>query len=92
MSKRHSRDREFVIAPLAVGDAPMPTIETPVIDIQDLEYTASEETRVNNSGLKVRRGLDEPMVTEKIDLSGDDEKARAAVAELELQYDKLPPG
>lgn len=91
MSERHPRDRQFVIAPLAANDPAMPAIETPVIDIQDLEYTASDETRVNNKGVQVRPGLHEPMVTEEIDLSGDAQKARDAIAELEQQYAKLPP-
>lgn len=42
-----------------------PQIETPVIDIQDLEYQPSTRTRVNNAGIEV---------LPQINLSDDDKK------------------
>ncbi|MBC8025599.1 MAG: hypothetical protein H7Y89_06390 [Steroidobacteraceae bacterium] len=36
----------------------IPKIDTPVIDMQDLEHNPSPETRVNTMGIKVRPQLD----------------------------------
>lgn len=58
-----------------------PQIETPVIDMQDLEHQPGQETRVNNAGVEV---------LPQIDLSKDDEKARKAIEELDLRVG-LPP-
>lgn len=70
-------------------DAEFPFIETPVIDIQDLEYKAGPNTRVNDKGVKV-----EPRVEElpEMDLEKEDEKAREAIAKFEESIAKLPPG
>ena len=55
-------------------------IETPVIQIQDLEYQAGPETRVNDAGVRV---------LPQIDLAKEDDKAREAVATLEALSGKL---
>jgi hypothetical protein len=45
--------------PRAANDD-MVQVDTPVIDIQDVEHQASEETRVNSKGVEVRPS-DEPL-------------------------------
>ena len=47
MPKRHEPDR----------DDDIPAIETPVIDMQDLEHQPSSDTRVNTKGIKVKPEL-----------------------------------
>jgi hypothetical protein len=73
-----------------------PLIETPVIDIQDLEHKPGPETRVNTKGIDVKPDSRAPLMAEleKLEkhLEKEDEKARDAVAEFEEQYRKLPPG
>jgi len=84
-----------------------PQIDTPVIDMQDLEHRPVRGTRISNAGVKVRqRGephiSDDPLA--EIPESGDeqtlpadpmfareDEKARDAVAEFEESLKRLPP-
>lgn len=51
-----------------------PQIDTPVIDMQDLEHQPALETRVNNAGIEV---------LPQIDLSKDDQKAREAIEAIE---------
>lgn len=51
-----------------------PQIDTPVIDMQDVEHQPRAETRVNNAGVEV---------LPHINLARDDEKARRAIEELE---------
>ena len=51
-----------------------PQIDTPVIDMQDLEHQPGRDTRVNNAGIEV---------LPQVDLSKEDEKARRAIEELE---------
>ena len=51
-----------------------PQIDTPVIDMQDLEHQPTIETRVNNAGIGV---------LPEIDLSKDEEKARQAIEAIE---------
>ena len=58
-----------------------PQIETPVIDMQDLEHQPHDETRVSNAGVEV---------LPQIDLSKDDEKARKAIEELDLRVGLTP--
>jgi hypothetical protein len=77
-----------------------PQIDTPVIDIQDLEYQPS---RVNTAGLKVRPKRDEPHLSDVPELSiepnlpddpmyaREDEKAREAVAKFEESLKTMPP-
>jgi hypothetical protein len=70
-------------------DAEFPFIETPVIDIQDLEHKAGTGTRVNDKGVR-----EEPRVDElpEMDLEKEDEQAREAIAKLEESISKQPPG
>ena len=70
-------------------DAEFPFIETPVIDIQDLEHNAAPGTRVNDKGVKVEPRVDE---LPAMDLEEEDEKAREAIAKFEESIAKLPPG
>jgi hypothetical protein len=65
--------------PLARDEEPQ--IETPVIDMQDLEHQPGIDTRVSNAGVEV---------LPQIDLSQDDEKARKAIEELEMRVGLTP--
>ena len=84
-----------------------PQIDTPVIDMQDLEHTPVRGARVSNAGLKVRQ-RDEPHISDdplaeipeikdEHTLPDDpmfareDEKAREAVEEFEESLKRLPP-
>jgi hypothetical protein len=51
-----------------------PQIDTPVIDMQDLEHQPGLDTRVNNAGIQV---------LPQVDLSKEDEEARRAIEEFE---------
>ena len=77
MSERRQPEFDPDAAIRAVAD--LPDIETPVIHIQDLEHNPQPATRVNNSGMKVRK----PM------LADDDQEVREAIAEFEKEYAKL---
>ena len=57
-----------------------PQIDTPLIQIQDLEYQPGPATRVNDAGLRV---------LPQIDLAKDDAEAREAIAKLEQQSGKV---
>jgi hypothetical protein len=59
-------------------------IDTPVIDMQDLEHKPTRESRLNNVGLKIQP-------TEQAMYAREDEKAREAIAKLEEELKKLPP-
>jgi hypothetical protein len=65
-------------------DSDPPQIETPVIDIQDLEHNPAAGSRVNNSGVQVRPTIEAMFARE-------DEKAREAVAEFEKLLKSQPP-
>jgi len=41
-----------------------PQIDTPVIDMQDIEHKPVRGTRVNNAGVKVRPHRDEPHISD----------------------------
>lgn len=91
MSERQQTDRDPGNTP-SVAESVTPKIETPVIQIQDLEHNPGPDTRVNTKGVKIT-APDGPLPTLEIDtLEREDEKAREAVAEFEEQYRKLPPG
>ena len=60
-----------------------PQIETPVIDMQDLEHQPRPETRVNNAGVHV---------LPQINLAKEDDKARRAIEEFEQSLRDQPPG
>jgi len=60
-----------------------PQIDTPVIDMQDLEHQPRPETRVNNAGVEV---------LPQINLAEQDEMARRAIEDLERTLNDQPPG
>ena len=91
MSQRQQPDRDPGSAPHIAEDSTL-KIETPVIQIQDLEHQAAPDTRVNTKGVKISPPA-EPLPSLEIEtLEHEDEKAREAIAEFEEQYRKLPPG
>jgi hypothetical protein len=91
MHERQQPDRDPGSAP-HVDETDTLKIETPVIQMQDLEHRPAPETRVNTKGVKVNPPT-EPLPALEIDtLEREDEKAREAVAEFEDQYRNLPPG
>ncbi|HLA70483.1 MAG TPA: hypothetical protein VK624_03165 [Steroidobacteraceae bacterium] len=90
MPERQQPDRDPGPAPH--GASPdLPKIETPVIDIQDLEHKPGSDTRVNNSGVKVQPQTDEQRRKDDAQFAKEDATAREAVAELERTLDGLPP-
>jgi hypothetical protein len=60
-----------------------PQIDTPIIDIQDLEHKPSPSTRVSNKGVKIEPTIDE---------LPEDEEARESIAEFEELLERRPPG
>jgi hypothetical protein len=60
-----------------------PQIDTPVIDMQDLEHRPSVETRMSNAGVEV---------LPQINLAKEDEKARRAIEEFEQSMKEQLPG
>lgn len=60
-----------------------PQIDTPVIDMQDLEHQPDAHTRVSNAGIEV---------LPQINLAKEDEKARRAIEELERITKEQAPG
>jgi len=69
--------------PLSRDTGDEPQIDTPVIDIQDLEYQPDAQTRVNNAGVEV---------LPQLDLSKEDEEARKAIEEFERALREQAPG
>ena len=63
-------------------------IETPVIDIQDLEYKPGPQTRVSKKGVKIEPTLDAEGVR---DLAEEDEAALEALEELEKSIRRQAP-
>ena len=63
-------------------------IETPVIQMQDLEHNPSPETRVSNAGVKIEPTLDAADVQE---LAKEDEAALEALEELEKSIRRQAP-
>jgi len=70
-------------APTDGREGSWPQIDTPVIDIQDLEYQPDAQTRVNNAGVEV---------LPQLDLSKEDEEARKAIEEFERSLRERAPG
>jgi hypothetical protein len=69
------RSMEIRKSPALLRDpADEPQIDTPIIDIQDLEHQPGASTRMNNAGIEV---------LPQMNLSKEDEKARSAIEELE---------
>ena len=64
-------------------------IETPVIDIQDLEHKPGPLTRVPRKGVKIEPKLDSIDVR---DLAKEDEAALEALEELEKTIRRQAPG
>ena len=60
-----------------------PQIDTPIIDIQDLEYKPSSATRVSNKGVKIEPTIDE---------LPEDEEARESITDFEELLERRPPG
>jgi hypothetical protein len=91
MPERQQPDRDPGSAP-HIAESDTPKIETPVIQIQDLEHQPSPDTRVNTKGMKILSPT-EPLPSLEVDtLEDEDEKAREAIDEFEEQYRTLPPG
>ena len=78
MSERRQPEFDPDAAIRAVADD-LPDIETPVINIQDLEHNPQPDTRVSKSGVKVRPRM----------LPDDDQEVREAIAAFEKEYAKL---
>jgi hypothetical protein len=64
-------------------------IETPVIDIQDLEHIASADTRVSSKGVRIEPHIDD---IDERRLAEEDEAAIEALEEFEKQMKNQPPG
>jgi len=63
-------------------------IETPVINMQDLEHIANSRTRVSNKGVNIEPTLD---AADRRELAREDEAAIEALEELEKQIRRQPP-
>lgn len=86
MIERQLPDRDPGLAP-DPGPDNVPEITTPVINIQDVEYDAREETRVNNSGVPVKDKRDDA------DLESEkDEQARKSEQKFDEALTRIPPG
>lgn len=64
-------------------------IETPVIDVQDLEHKATPQTRVSNKGVRIEPTIDR---MDARDPAKDDEAAIEALEEFERRLREQPPG
>ena len=64
-------------------------IDTPVIQMQDLEYNPGPQTRVSNKGVKIEPRIDSD---DQHDFAAGDEAVLQALEELEQQYKEQPPG
>jgi hypothetical protein len=60
-----------------------PQIDTPIIDIQDLEHKPSPTTRVSNKGVRIEPTIDE---------LPDDDETHESIAEFEQLLERQPPG
>jgi len=64
-------------------------IDTPVIDIQDLEHKPGPKTRVSNKGVRIHPKMDSADLR---DLAKEDEAAFEALAQFEKLLREQPPG
>jgi hypothetical protein len=64
-------------------------IETPVIDIQDLEHKPGPRTRISNKGVKIEPTIDS---IDERDFAREDEAALKALEEFEKSLREQPPG
>jgi hypothetical protein len=64
-------------------------IDTPVINMQDLEHQPSADTRVSNKGVRI-----EPRMSDEDtrDLAGEDEEAMRALEQIEKSLSGQLPG
>jgi hypothetical protein len=79
MPERRQPEFDPDAAVRAVADEDLPEIETPVINIHDLEPKPQLSARAKDSGVKVLP----PMPPE------DEQEVRDALAEFEREYEKL---
>jgi hypothetical protein len=63
-------------------------IETPVINMQDLEHVANSTTRMSNKGVRVEPHMDD---LDQRDLAKEDEAAIEALEEFEKSIKNQPP-
>ena len=66
-----------------------PQIDTPVIDMQDLEHDAGPGTRVSNHGVRVEPTIDSASLR---DFAKNDEEALAAIEKLDRALREQRPG
>jgi hypothetical protein len=64
-------------------------IDTPVIDMQDLEHKPGQDTRVSNKGVKIIPRLDN---TDERDFAKEDEDALLALEQIEKSLRGQLPG
>ena len=64
-------------------------IDTPVIDIQDLEHNATPATRVSNKGVKIEPRMDSDDIH---DQAQEDEQALLALEQIERALHGQLPG
>jgi hypothetical protein len=64
-------------------------IDTPVIDMQDLEHKASSDTRVSNKGVRIEPRLNAEAAR---DFARDDEEALIALEQIEKALHGQLPG
>jgi hypothetical protein len=64
-------------------------IDTPVIDIQDLEHNPGPDTRVSNKGVRIEPKMD---YAELKDVAPDDEEALVALERIEKSLAGQLPG
>jgi len=64
-------------------------IETPVIDIQDLEHKPGPDTRVSNKGVKIEPSMD---TADARDIAKEDQDVLEALEELEKSIRQQLPG
>lgn len=69
-----------------------PQIDTPVIDIQDLEHKPGPGTRVSNKGVKVEPATDEVREADEREFAKEDAEAIDAIEEFEKSLARQPPG
>lgn len=76
-----------------MSEKPLPVeplqINTPVIDIQDLEHNVGANTRVSNKGVRVEPRMDSD---DQRDLEKEDEDALLALEQIEKSLSGQLPG
>lgn len=81
--------------PIRAANDDILQVDTPVIDMQDVEHQESGATRVNTRGLEVTAAhpspVEEALAEVEHDLDEEDQKIREAIAEFEQEFPKAPP-